>query len=1276
MKGSSTAIRNELGASVAISGDTMVVGVPGQQGILGYFIGVGSVTPANILGSVYVFVRSGGVWTQQAVLQASNAQINDHFGCAVAISGDTIVVGAKGERSNATGVNGNQADTSLFSAGAAYVFVRSGTTWSQQAYLKASNPGIEDIFGAAVAISGDTIVVGAANERSNASGVNGNDADDSFFGAGAAYVFARNGTSWSQQAYLKASNTDRFYTFGNSVAIENDTIVVGAFREWSNATGVNGNQADRSAESSGAAYVFVRDGAVWTQQAYLKASNTEEEDRFGASVAISGDTVVIGAYSEASQATGVGGNQADNSASSSGAVYVFVRSGATWSQQAYLKASNTGDGDFFGASVAISADAILVGAPLEDSQATGIDGDQADNSFDNAGAAYVFTRHSGTWSQQAYVKASHWTEGVSAFRGDVFGSSVAISGDLLMVGAPWEGSSTTGINSTPDLANWDAGAAYVFQFTPTAPTAVTLGANGLTPNGAVLNSRLNAGLSPTTVQFEYADNAAGPFTSVTVPGTFNGGSDTFPSAMVTGLQRETTYYFRAVGSNDLGSSTGDLLSFTTPFILPVLSVDGATAALTDIHDGGSSYPQQFTAAGDDLYFVAADTVQGLLLRRVTAGGSEVAADVNGSNPDNSGYANLTDVSGMLYFTADDAVHGTELWKLDPEGPALVADLNAGPAGSFPNELTVIDGVLYFTAETAASGQEIWRLSPAGVPLLTEVQPGAEGSYPERLTQVGSRLFFSAAETSTGKELWYLDDSFVAVPVDDDAVPDGGLGTSDESVIVGEMMAAGDCLYFDTTAGFFSSERKLWRVLTTPGSVNPVELLFTTTATPGPFGSPGFPYPSHFTLSGSTVYFTGSTPEAGNTLWKVPGALLPAGLLASLTQPGSLTDVNGTLYFSADDGLLGPQLWRTTATGVESLDVSFPNALAVANGRLFFNATDETHGQELWRIQADGSPAMVADASAGTDSSTMFQMVTVGGRIFFTMSTADEGLELWTLDSLGTPRLVEGSRVSSSSGSNADTLTAFQGVLYFQADDGVHGSELWRTTDAMATVHVLAGETASCGGLIENALEVPGLTLGASIGTVTFNAAAGTWSWTKPNAALADAGEIIITASNATDLLATVRFHLVVESHALGYPAWTASYGLTGEDADPDTSLPDDGISNLLRYAFNIVPTLNSPASIPPGSGTSGMPSISRVSSPSGAVLRYEYIRRRGAALIYTPKKSTNLTDWIPLTSVPTLTEIDADWERVVHDELLLPSGAERLFGIVEITTSPGFLPAP
>jgi hypothetical protein len=457
LKASNTGAGDRFGWSVAVSGDTVVVGAYGEASSATGVNSYQNNNSAKGAGAAYVFVRSGASWSQQAYLKASNTEEYDNFGWSVAMSGDTVVVGAPNEDSNATGVNGDQNNNSSSCAGAVYVFVRSGTNWSQQAYLKASNTGAYDNFGWSVAASGDTVVVGAYDEDSNATGVNGNQNNNSANAAGAAYVFVRSGASWSHQAYLKASNTEAHDQFGYSVAASGGTVVVGAIWEDSNATGVNGDQNDDSASAAGAAYIFVHSGTSWSQQAYLKAFNTDAGDWFGHSVAVSDDTVVVGAYGEDSNATGVNGDQNDDSTSAAGAAYVFVRSGTSWSQQAYLKASNTDAGDWFGHSVAVTGYTVVVGANNEDSNVIGVNCDQYNNSAKDSGAAYTFVRSGTSWSQQAYLKASN----TGAY--DNFSHSVAASGNMVVVGAPQEDSDATGVDSDQnDDSSDDAGAAYVF----------------------------------------------------------------------------------------------------------------------------------------------------------------------------------------------------------------------------------------------------------------------------------------------------------------------------------------------------------------------------------------------------------------------------------------------------------------------------------------------------------------------------------------------------------------------------------------------------------------------------------------------------------------------------------------------------------------------------------------------------------------------------------------------------------------------------------------------
>ena len=445
---------------VALSGDTLAVGAPGEAGRATGVNGNQADNSAPGSGAVYVFTRSGGTWSQQAYIKASNTDSGDTFGSAIALSGDTLAVGAWREAGSSTGVNGGrQDDNSAERSGAVYVFTRTGSIWSQQAYIKASNAEAGDEFGYSIALSGDTLAVGTRLEGSSAKGVNRSESDNGAPSSGAVYVFTRSGGIWRQQAYLKASNTESGDEFGSPIALYGDTLAVGAHRESSSARGVNGSESNNNAKSSGAVYVFTRSGGTWRQQAYLKAFNTDANDYFGTSIAISGDTLAVGAQQESSSATGVNGSQDDNSAPLSGAVYVFTRSGGTWSRQAYLKASNTDSRDIFSYQIALSGDTLAVSAANEGSSAKGVNGSQRDNSAPGSGAVYLFTRSGGIWRQQAYLKASNTD------KGDVF-ANIALSGRTLAVGA-LEGSSAQGINGNQsDNGAPRSGAVYIRRIAP------------------------------------------------------------------------------------------------------------------------------------------------------------------------------------------------------------------------------------------------------------------------------------------------------------------------------------------------------------------------------------------------------------------------------------------------------------------------------------------------------------------------------------------------------------------------------------------------------------------------------------------------------------------------------------------------------------------------------------------------------------------------------------------------------------------------------------------
>ncbi|WP_444898297.1 FG-GAP repeat protein [Microbulbifer sp. VAAC004] len=431
--------------------------------------------------------------------KASNTGIRDVFGVSIALSADghTLAVGATLEESDATGFNGDQENDDGVNpdgtspAGAVYVFTQVDNAWVQEAYIKASNNNGGGLFGV-LDLSGDgnTLAVGAFYENSGTTGINGDQTNTDAPQSGAVYVFTRLDGAWTQNAYIKASNTSPYDLFGRSLSLSDDgrLLAVGAPFEDSSTTGINGDQTDptvilgipdesgtwqiednnESQEigntvNSGAVYVFSHIDDTWVQEAYIKASNTGLLDEFGISVSLSGDgtTMAVGATGEDSKAVGINGEQSNDDALYSGACYVFSRTDGNWAQQAYIKASNSDYDDEFGLSVDLSANGniLAVGANNEDSNAIGTDGDLSNNAAKDSGAAYVFARADGQWAQQAYLKASN------SDASDNFGESVSLTADgrTLVVGAPREGSIAKGVGGDQNNNNAEnAGAAYMF----------------------------------------------------------------------------------------------------------------------------------------------------------------------------------------------------------------------------------------------------------------------------------------------------------------------------------------------------------------------------------------------------------------------------------------------------------------------------------------------------------------------------------------------------------------------------------------------------------------------------------------------------------------------------------------------------------------------------------------------------------------------------------------------------------------------------------------------
>ena len=415
--------------------------------------------------------------SQDAYIKASNTEAGDAFASAMVLSGDgnTLAIGAPGEDSNTHGIGGDQANNGATDSGAVYVYRRVEGAWMLEAYLKASNAEAGDRFGTSVSIAsnGSTLIVGADGEDSNAVGIDGDETNNSASDSGAVYVFSRTtGVGWSQRAYVKASNTHASLSFGSHVGLgtSGDEFVVGATGDSSNATGLDGNQSDTSAPNSGAAYMFQLNTGHWSQEIYLKASNTEAGDMFGSSVAIAGAgvefTVVVGAVGEASNAIGFNGDQVNNAAPNSGAVYIFKRA-VFWNQEAYLKATNTESGDRFGANVAINlfGNSIAVQASAEDGGGFGINGDQASNTGTDSGAVYTYTRvdpsirmPDPSWVANAYFKSPN---AVSSFGCSL---SLAQSGQLLVVGS-----------ANDNTSGSQSGAVSMFEFSTAASAWAHIG---------------------------------------------------------------------------------------------------------------------------------------------------------------------------------------------------------------------------------------------------------------------------------------------------------------------------------------------------------------------------------------------------------------------------------------------------------------------------------------------------------------------------------------------------------------------------------------------------------------------------------------------------------------------------------------------------------------------------------------------------------------------------------------------------------------------------------
>jgi hypothetical protein len=508
---------NYFGASVAISSDgkTAVIGAYGNE-------------------AAYIFTYSGTTWTEQQILTASDSASFDYFGNSVDIStdGNTVIVGAY------------QEDTTATDQGAAYVFTRTGSTWTQQAKLRASDADTTDRFGSSVSLSsdGNTALIGAETENTSPNSDNG-----------AAYVFTRSGSTWTQQQKLLASDRASNEKFGTSVSLSADgnIALIGADTED---TSPNTN--------NGAAYIFTRSEGVWTEQQKLLASDAEASDQFGFSVAISsdGNTAVIGA---------IQGDTSPNS--NNGAAYIFTRSEGVWTEQQKLTASDRASNEFFGWSVSFSSDGntLAIGAIDEDTSPT------SDN-----GAVYIFTRSSGVWEQKQKLVAS------DRETNDSFGKSVALSldGNVVIVGASSEETSSYTLNGAAYIYNFNnIGTRYVYNSTDNR-WEVETSTPKKAPTTHLFTSSVSSWAIPTNARAIHAvviggggaGGTGGSGTSVAGGGGGGGGGMSIHTYnLITGYQTTAVITVGAGGTSGTGGTSSFRLADSGS--LGTLTADGGTA---------------------------------------------------------------------------------------------------------------------------------------------------------------------------------------------------------------------------------------------------------------------------------------------------------------------------------------------------------------------------------------------------------------------------------------------------------------------------------------------------------------------------------------------------------------------------------------------------------------------------------------------------------------------------------------------------------------------------